>query len=219
MLAALFILYVVYHCWRHPEAAPLVAEEMRSMPIKQKLATLRELIMPLCIAGGVLGSIYAGYATPSEAAGVGVVAALISAVINKKLSWTMVRDSLYETLRISCMLAWLFFGAQTVIGAYTLAGGTTFVTNSIKALDLGPIEKFPFLDPPDTGAIKDGYETLFELGALDAPTALGAVVSELLTVSFSSKSDVPVPVDSSVPEFVKLVTGEEPIRTPPRYML
>jgi TRAP-type mannitol/chloroaromatic compound transport system permease large subunit len=63
---------------------------------------------------------------------------LVSASINRKLNWLMVRDSLYETLRISCMLSWLFFGAQTIIGAYTLAGGTTFVTNSLKALDLGP---------------------------------------------------------------------------------
>ena len=138
MLGAMFIAYVVWRCWRHPEAAPLVAEDLRNMPVKQKLATLKELILPLFITAGVLGSIYAGVATPSEAAGVGVILALVSAAINKKLNWIMVRDSLYETLRISCMLSWLFFGAQTIIGAYTLAGGTTFVTNAIKALDLGP---------------------------------------------------------------------------------
>ncbi len=138
MLAAMFIGYIVWRCWRHPEAAPLVAEDMRNMPLREKLATLKQLIMPLLITGGVLGSIYLGVATPSEAAGVGVVLVLISAAINRTLSWVMVRDSMYETLRISCMLTWLFFGAQTIIGAYTLAGGTTFVTNAIKALDLGP---------------------------------------------------------------------------------
>jgi tripartite ATP-independent transporter DctM subunit len=138
MLGAMFIAYVVWRCWRHPEAAPLVAEELREMPVRQKLATLKELILPLLITAGVLGSIYTGVATPSEAAGVGVVLALVSASINRRLNWIMVRDSLYETLRISCMLSWLFFGAQTIIGAYTLAGGTTFVTNAIKALDLGP---------------------------------------------------------------------------------
>src|SRR5512137_2354463 len=90
MLAGMFIAYVVFHCWRHPEAAPLIAEELRDMPIKQKLATLKELILPLCIAGGVLGSIYAGVATPSEAAGVGVILALISAVVNRKFSFGMV---------------------------------------------------------------------------------------------------------------------------------
>jgi tripartite ATP-independent transporter DctM subunit len=138
MLGAMFITYVIWRCWRHPEAAPLVAEDLRDMPIRQKFAMLKELILPLFITAGVLGSIYTGVATPSEAAGVGVVLALVSASINRRLNWIMVRDSLYETLRISCMLSWLFFGAQTIIGAYTLAGGTTFVTNAIKALDLGP---------------------------------------------------------------------------------
>ena len=138
ILASMFIFYIVWRCWRHPEAAPLVSEEVRNMPLREKLATLKELVMPVGIAGGVLGSIYAGIATPSEAAGVGVILVMISAAINRKLDWPMVRDSLYETLRISCMLTWLFFGAQTIIGAYTLAGGTTFVTNALKALNLGP---------------------------------------------------------------------------------
>jgi tripartite ATP-independent transporter DctM subunit len=138
MLASMFIFYIIWRCWRHPEAAPLVSEEIRNMPLREKVATLKELAMPVGIAGGVLGSIYAGIATPSEAAGVGVILVLLSAAINRKLNWPMVRDSLYETLRISCMLTWLFFGAQTIIGAYTLAGGTTFVTNALKALDLGP---------------------------------------------------------------------------------
>lgn len=138
MLGAMFIFYVVWRCWRHPEAAPLVSEDLLSMTLKEKLATLKELIMPMLITAGVLGSIYTGVATPTEAAAVGVVLALAAALINRKLNWVMVRESLHETLRISCMLSWLFFAAQTIIGAYTLAGGTTFVTNSIKTLDLGP---------------------------------------------------------------------------------
>jgi tripartite ATP-independent transporter DctM subunit len=138
MLGAMFIFYVVWRCWRNPEAAPLGSEDLTSMTFKEKLATLKELIMPLLITVGVLGSIYSGVATPSEAAAVGVVLSLVAALINRKLNWIMVRDSLYETLRISCMLSWLFFAAQTIIGAYTLSGGTTFVTNAIKAMDLGP---------------------------------------------------------------------------------
>jgi ATP-dependent helicase HrpA len=45
----------------------------------------------------------------------------------------------------------------------------------MRALDLGAVEDFPFLDPPDAAAIKDGYETLFELGALDAPAKEGRI--------------------------------------------
>jgi tripartite ATP-independent transporter DctM subunit len=138
LLGTMFISYVLIHCRLHPEAAPLVSGEVRYLPLREKLATLKDLILPLLIAGGVLGSIYAGIATPSEAAGVGVVLSLVAAAVNGKLHWAMVRDACCETLRISCMLAWLFFGAQTIIGAYTLAGGTTFVTNALKALDLGP---------------------------------------------------------------------------------
>ncbi len=138
MLGAMFIFYVVWRCWRHPEAAPLDTENQANMTFMEKLATMKELIMPLMITVGVLGSIYAGVATPSEAAAVGVVLSLVAALINRKLNWSMVRESLYETLRISCMLSWLFFAAQTIIGAYTLSGGTTFVTNAIKAMDLGP---------------------------------------------------------------------------------
>lgn len=138
LLAIIFVLYVVWRCWRHPEAAPLATDEERNMPLSEKLATLKELIMPLLIAAGVLGSIYAGIATPSEAAGVGVIFSLLAALINRRFSWKMIGECLSETLRISCMLTWLFFGAQTIIGAYTLAGGTTFVTNSLKAMNLGP---------------------------------------------------------------------------------
>ena len=137
MLGLIFILYVIVHCWRHPESAPLSADE-ETLTFREKLATLRGLALPFLIAGGVLGSIYAGIATPSEAAGVGVIFAIIAAVINRRFSIAMIRLSLFETLKISSMLAWLFFGAQTIIGAYTLAGGTTFVTHALKAMDLGP---------------------------------------------------------------------------------
>ncbi len=138
LLGGLFILYVIWYGWRHPEAAPVASAEERELPLKRKLQAQKELLLPLLLAGGVLGSIYAGVATPSEAAGVGVLGSIVVAVINRKFRWRMLRDSMYETLKISSMLAWLFFGAQTIIGAYTLAGGTRFVTEALKAMELGP---------------------------------------------------------------------------------
>jgi len=98
----------------------------------------KKLIAPLLLAGSVLGSMYAGIATPTEAAGVGVLGAVVCATINRKLNVQMIWDSTIETVRISTMLAWLMFAAQTIIGGYTLAGGADFVKNSITALDLGP---------------------------------------------------------------------------------
>jgi tripartite ATP-independent transporter DctM subunit len=138
LLGALFIAYIVWHGWRHPEAAPLASEKERQVPFRQKLAMQKKLIAPLLLAGSVLGSMYAGIATPTEAAGVGVLGSVVCAVINRKLSVRMIWDSTIETVRISTMLAWLIFAAQTIIGAYTLAGGAEFVKKSITALDLGP---------------------------------------------------------------------------------
>ena len=138
MLAGLFIVYIVWHCWRHPEAAPIASEEERNLPFRQKAAAQKKLVAPLLLAFSVLGSMYAGVATPTEAAGVGVLGSVICAAINRKLSWQMIWESSIETVRISTMLAWLMFGAQTIIGAYTLAGGTDFVKSAITGLNLGP---------------------------------------------------------------------------------
>jgi len=138
ILGALFIAYILWHTWRNPESAPLASEEERNIPFRKKLAMQKKLIAPILLAGSVLGSMYAGIATPTEAAGVGVLGSLVCAAINGKLNVQMIRDSTIETVRISTMLAWLMFAAQTIIGAYTLAGGADFVKKSITALDLGP---------------------------------------------------------------------------------
>lgn len=146
LLGGLFISYVIYYGLRHPEGAPLAPSEERDLPMKEKLRAQKELLLPLLLAGSVLGSIYAGVATPSEAAGVGVLGAILVAFLNRKFRWVMLRDSLYETLKISSMLAWLFFGAQSIIGAYTLAGGTRFVTEALKAMELGPWGTLVFMN-------------------------------------------------------------------------
>ena len=72
LLGALFIAYIVWHSWRNPESAPLASEEERNIPFRQKLAMQKKLIAPVLLAGSV-GSMYAGIATPTEAAGVGVL--------------------------------------------------------------------------------------------------------------------------------------------------
>ncbi len=137
ILGLLFIAYIVIATWLNPEMAPAATEEERNIPLKQKLILLKGLTMPALLATVVLGSIYAGVATPSEAAGIGCLGAVISAAVNRKLTFGGIKDALYETVKISCMLAWLFFGAQTIIGIYTLSGGDQFVRNAVLALPFG----------------------------------------------------------------------------------
>lgn len=138
VLATLFIGYIVLSVWLRPHLAPAATEEERNVPFRTKLKLLKGLIMPALITLGVLGSIYIGIATPTEAAAIGCIGALISAMVNRRLSWAVIKKASYETLWVSCMLTWLFFGAQAIIGVYTLAGGATFVKNTILGLPFGP---------------------------------------------------------------------------------
>jgi tripartite ATP-independent transporter DctM subunit len=175
LLGALFILYILWHCWRNPESAPLASEEERNIPWRKKLAMQKKLIAPMLLAASVLGSIYAGIATPTEAAAVGVLGSLVCAAINGKLNVPMLQESAIETVRISTMLAWLMFAAQTIIGAYTLAGGTDFVKKSIAALQLGPWGTIFFINAiwVFLGCFLDWVGILFLTVPLFLPIVLG----------------------------------------------
>jgi tripartite ATP-independent transporter DctM subunit len=137
ILAALFIGYIVVATWLRPEMAPAAGQEERDIPLRQKVALLKGLIMPAILATAVLGSIYGGVATPSEAAGVGCLGALITSAVNRRLTLAGIKNALFDTVKVSAMLAWLFFGAQTIIGIYTLAGGDQFVRNAVMSLPFG----------------------------------------------------------------------------------
>ena len=137
VLASLFLGYIVVACWLKPEMAPAASEEELGIPLREKLVLLKGLIMPGILALVVLGSIYAGVATPSEAAGIGCVGALVSAVINRRLTWAGIKSAVYETAKVTAMLYWLLFGAQCIIGVYALAGGDEFVKNTVLALPGG----------------------------------------------------------------------------------
>jgi tripartite ATP-independent transporter DctM subunit len=137
MLAMAYILYIMFVTWIHPDYAPLAPLEERTMPLKAKMLKLKGLILPFLIILSVLGSLYAGIATASEAAALGCVASLISAYINKRFNFQIIKESMYETLIVSSMLAWLYFGSQAIIGVYTLAGGDKFAQSAISSLPFG----------------------------------------------------------------------------------
>jgi tripartite ATP-independent transporter DctM subunit len=139
LLAGLYIAYILARCYWQPDVAPLPSKEELAMSIGEKLALLRELILPSLIAFGVLGSLYLGIATPTEAAGVGVVGAMLAAAVNLRLTWKTLASAVADTTRVTAMLYWLFFGSSALIGVYTLAGGTKLVQDVMASLPVGPI--------------------------------------------------------------------------------
>jgi tripartite ATP-independent transporter DctM subunit len=122
-----------------PDFAPPASEEELSITLKEKIGLLRELVVPGLVALGVLGSLYFGWATPTEAAGVGVFGAVVAMWWNGKLSWKSLRLAAEDTAKVTVMLYWLFFGSSALIGVYTLAGGTKLIQDVMTALPVGPI--------------------------------------------------------------------------------
>lgn len=139
MLSGMYIAYILVRCRLQPEIAPLPTAEELAMPLSEKLALLRELVLPGLVAFSVLGSLYLGIATPTEAAGVGVLGAMIAAAINRKLTWEGMKRAVADTTRVTAMLYWLFFGSSALIGVYTLAGGTKLIQDVMTSLPISPI--------------------------------------------------------------------------------
>ncbi len=139
MLAAMYIAYIVIRCHQRPDFAPAASEAELAITLRQKIGLLRELVVPALVAFGVLGSLYFGWATPTEAAGVGVLGAVLAMWWNGKLAWTKLRLAAEDTAKVTVMLYWLFFGSSALIGVYTLAGGTKLVQDVMTSLPVGPI--------------------------------------------------------------------------------
>jgi tripartite ATP-independent transporter DctM subunit len=139
LLAGLYLTYILVRCAINPALGPPAPLEERQMPLRQKLGLFKDLVLPLMVAGWVLGSIYAGIASVSEAAGMGVVGTLIAAMVRKELNWKVVKESVLQTMNTCGMLLWLTFGATALIGVYNLMGGTAFVKSVVTGLEVAPI--------------------------------------------------------------------------------
>jgi tripartite ATP-independent transporter DctM subunit len=124
---------------RDPSIAPRAAMTEADLPVREKLMLLRKLLLPTLVVFAVLGSLYLGWATPTEAGGVGVAGAALAAAAKRQLNWAAVRHAVVETTRTTAMLYWLFFGSSALIGVYTLAGGTTMIQDLLAAFPLGPL--------------------------------------------------------------------------------
>ena len=139
MLATLYIGYIVIRAKLDPSIAPRAQSAEANLPLGARLALLHKLILPSFVVFMVLGSLYLGWATPTEAGGVGVAGAALAALARRRLDWAGVRHAITETTKTTAMLYWLFFGSSALIGVYTLAGGTTMIQNFLQAFPLGPI--------------------------------------------------------------------------------
>ena len=133
-LAGLFMLIVIIACLIKPEWG---GHRIRAS-WGERIASLKHLLPPIGIFLMVVGSIYAGLATPTEAAALGVFGALILAACFGRLTPTMLRDAMEGTMRSTAMIMLIVVAAAFLNFVMSATGITTAVTQSISGLGFSP---------------------------------------------------------------------------------
>ncbi|WP_394246058.1 TRAP transporter large permease subunit [Vibrio profundi] len=137
ILAGCYIAYVLIRCKLNPALAPIPSDDELEEDLENQPSYFKALFFPLLSVATVLGSIYTGVASVTEASALGVVGIMISAVIRKEMSWSMLKDSAVATMKTCGMIMWIGIGASALVGIYNLMGGIDFVEETILALSGG----------------------------------------------------------------------------------
>lgn len=133
VVALLFMSYVMIWALRHPDKMP---PAQPSLSFRARLSQTRKLVPVLLLIIGVIGSIYLGLASPTDAAAVGVVLALVLSGSSGTLSWSTFVDGLMGATRTSCMIAFILLGAAYLTAAMGYAGIPNDLAAWIDSLNL-----------------------------------------------------------------------------------
>ncbi len=131
LLAGLYFAYIIVKCNLNPSLGPPVSkEEASGYTAAQKWGmTLKSLFPPLSLILIVMGSILGGVATPTEAAGMGALGAVLLALSKGKLNWEVIKISSYQTMKVTSMVMMLFIGGKFFASVFLGGGGGDVVTN------------------------------------------------------------------------------------------
>jgi tripartite ATP-independent transporter DctM subunit len=136
-LVLLYLLYVLWVAWRQPARAPALPRAALAGRSVGRL--LRAIAAPLALIVAVLGSILAGYATPTEAAAVGAVGATLFAGLARQLSWPLLRAVSEQTVLVTAMVFAILIGASLFALVFRGYGGDDAVHELLSGLPGGRI--------------------------------------------------------------------------------
>ena len=131
LLSFLFVSYILIRSYIQKDLAPAVPVESR-LPLAARMKLLAGLLLPIGLIVAVMGSMFFGIATPSEASAIGALGAIISAGIKRSLTWPNFTSALFITLRLSAMVIWIVFAASVFTSLYAVTGAASLVSTLIK---------------------------------------------------------------------------------------
>ncbi|MED5517267.1 MAG: TRAP transporter large permease subunit [Pseudomonadota bacterium] len=141
MLATFYVSFVLIRCNLNPSLAPTAAEIAKKTGVEAKLGRHQIAAVAMCIAliFCVMGSIYGGITSVTEAAAVGVFGAIAVAAVRFKFNYQLLRDCLANTMAVVGTIIWLILGAVAFVGLYNLIGGADFMRGLIKGTGLSAL--------------------------------------------------------------------------------
>jgi tripartite ATP-independent transporter DctM subunit len=136
MLAGLYAAYILIRAHLNPAMAPI--PDVGEIPRDEKLRLLKGLLLPMMVVVFVLGSIYGGIASITEASAVGVLGVTLSTMIRREFSFGLMLSAARQTLATVGMIVWIGIGASALVGVFNLMGGVKFVQEMITGISDNP---------------------------------------------------------------------------------
>ena len=137
LMSALYVVFIIIVCLVKPSLAPAFGGALG--PDDERLTlrtTMRSFIPPAALITLVLGSIFAGWATPTEASGVGALGAILLAIANKRFSMKVLREVMTSSALTNAMVFFIIFGATLFSYVFRALGGDDVVAELLKAMGL-----------------------------------------------------------------------------------
>lgn len=139
IFSALYIIYILIKCGLNPKLGPPLSPEERASVTKKEVAgmALKSLAPPMILILGVLGTIFVGIATPTEASGVGAFLAFLLVLFYRKFSWRSLFESMLVTAKITSMVIFVVVGASCFTTIFIQMGGGDVIKSFMLGLGLG----------------------------------------------------------------------------------
>ena len=141
LLGVLYMIYIAVICWLKPEMGPAIPkEELAQIPVSKRIIdTLKFALPPLALIFAVLGALFFGIATPTEAAGVGSLAAFLMIIAYRRFEWRNFKDTIFSTGKTVTMVITILIGATTFTAVFITQGGGKAMVDGIMGLGLSPM--------------------------------------------------------------------------------
>jgi tripartite ATP-independent transporter DctM subunit len=137
ILSLLYMVFIALFCYLKPGKGPALPLEERNLSVKEKVKISLTSISPsIGLIFAVLGSIFFGIASPTEAASVGALGAVFIAISYRKLSWRILREACYETMLAYGMIIWILIGANCYASVFLGIRGDAMISKLLLGLEL-----------------------------------------------------------------------------------